>query len=232
MKFARNAYEIRTNFVRICPNFHCFAFSQLSKPFFASSFDHVLADSPSSPAYTPAPIPLPTPSPTTKPSPLHTTNWRRRPTSWGRWVDDVVGWAASLDPSPDVIHIDLRSPTRNSYPGEKAWATNLWRELRRQLPSLKFLHLTPQPGTLDQLLKSMRTNPVGKPKDAHVQVFPTTNLVYTPPNCDMVCLHDLAAGAPADHSLFPLLLASCQPTVVGGFGHRPFPSHHPPTGVQ
>ena len=37
-------------------------------------------------------------------------------------VDDVVGRAASLDPSPDVIHIDLRSPTRNlnSYLGGKA----------------------------------------------------------------------------------------------------------------
>ena len=79
-------------------------------------------------------------------------------------MDDVVGWAASLDPSPDVIHIDLRSPTRNSYLGGRAWATTLWRELRRQLPSLKFLHLTPQPATLDQLLNSMRTNPVGKPK--------------------------------------------------------------------
>ena len=30
-------------------------------------------------------------------------------------VDDVVAWAASLDPSPDVFHIDLRNPTRNSY---------------------------------------------------------------------------------------------------------------------
>ena len=30
-------------------------------------------------------------------------------------VDDVVGWAASLDPSPDVIHIDMRSPTRKPY---------------------------------------------------------------------------------------------------------------------
>ena len=96
-------------------------------------------------------------------------------------VDDVVGWATSLDPSPDMIHIDLRSPTRISYIGGKAWATTLWRELRRQLPSLKFLHLTPRPATLDQLLNSMRTNPVGKPKDAHVQVYPTTNLVYTPP---------------------------------------------------
>ena len=32
-------------------------------------------------------------------------------------VDDVVGWGASLDPSPDVFHIDLRSPTRNTYLG-------------------------------------------------------------------------------------------------------------------
>ena len=44
---------------------------------------------------------------------------------------------------------------------------------------------------------------MGKPKDAHVQVYPTTNLVHTPPHCDMVCLQDLAAGAPADHSFFP-----------------------------
>ena len=92
-------------------------------------------------------------------------------------VDDVVGSAASLDPSPDVIHIDLRSPTRNSYLGRKAWATTLWREFCRQLLSLKYLHLTPQRATLDQLLSSMCTNPVGKPKDAHVQVYPATNLV-------------------------------------------------------
>ena len=38
-------------------------------------------------------------------------------------VDNVVGWAASLDPSPDVIHIDMRSPTRNSYLGGRGWAT-------------------------------------------------------------------------------------------------------------
>ena len=96
-------------------------------------------------------------------------------------VDDVVGWAPSLYPSPDVIHIDLRSPTRNSYLGGRAWATTLWRELCRLIPSLKFLHLTPQPASLDQLLNSMRTNPVGKPKDAHVQWYLTTNLVHTPP---------------------------------------------------
>ena len=90
-------------------------------------------------------------------------------------------WAASLDPSPEVIHIDLRSPTRNSYLGGKAWSTTLWRELPSQLPSPKFLYLTPQPAIIDQLLNSMRTNPVRKQKDARVQVYPTTNLVYTPP---------------------------------------------------
>ena len=31
-------------------------------------------------------------------------------------VDDVVCWAASLDPSPEVIHIDMRSPNRNFQP--------------------------------------------------------------------------------------------------------------------
>ena len=83
-------------------------------------------------------------------------------------MDDVVAWAASLDPSPEVIHIDLRISSRDSYLGGKAWSTNLWRKLRFRLPSLKLLHLNPQPATIDQLLNSMRTNQVGKPKDAHV----------------------------------------------------------------
>ena len=41
-------------------------------------------------------------------------------------------------PPPDVIHMDLRNPTRNCYLGGRPWARTLWRELRRQLPSLKF----------------------------------------------------------------------------------------------
>ena len=62
-----------------------------------------------------------------------------------------------------------------------------------------------------ELLNSMRTNPVGKPKDAHVQVYPTTNLVYTPPHCDMVCLRDLDAGAASHHSFFPFSLHFANP---------------------
>ena len=56
---------------------------------------------------------------------------------------------------------------------------------------------------------------MGKPKDAHVQVYPTTNLVHPPP--------PLRYGVPAGSFcrctsrplFFPLFLASCQPPVVG-----------------
>ena len=143
-------------------------------------------------------------------------------------VDAIVGWAASLDPSPDVIHIDMRSPTRNSYLGGRGWATTLWRELRHQLPTLKFLHLTPLPSSVDQLLNSMRNNPVGKPKDAHVQVYPTANLVHTPPNCDMVCLQDLSVGAPADHSFFPFSWHLANPRWWDDLGIAPFHPTIPP----
>ena len=211
-------HEFRTNFEQIYPHFHCFAFSQLSKPFFAFCLTMSqqtmselasLASRPDPAAYTLAhyqALPV-----------AHNQLEEATYGSGALGVDDVVGWAASLDPSPDVIHIDLRGPTRNSYLGGRGWATTLWRELRRQIPSPKFLHLTAVLSSVDQLLNSMRTNPVGKPKDAHVQVYPTTNLVHTPPppHCDMVCLHDLAAGAPAEPLLFPLLVAPCQPPVVG-----------------
>ena len=201
MKFARILYE----FVQTYPHFHSFAFSKPSKPFFAFSFDHVPAD------YVPARQPGLAPDPAADTlvyyQALPVAHHQLEEATYlpgALGVDDVVGWATSLDPSPEVVHIHLRSPTRNSYLGGRGWATMLWRELRRQLPSFKSLHLTPLPSSVDQLLNSMRTNPVGKPKDAHVQVYPTTNLVHTPPppQCNMVCLHDLAAGAPADHSFF------------------------------
>ena len=122
-------------------------------------------------------------------------------------VQEVSAFAPSLDPAPKVIHIDLRSPSRNSYLGGKAWSTELWRELHFRVPSLRFLHLLPTLPTMDQLLNAMRTTPVGKTidKDAHIQVYPATNLVHYPPrpHCDMVCLHDLCTGSPRAHSFFP-----------------------------
>ena len=69
---------------------------------------------------------------------------------------------------------------------------------------------------------------MGKPKDAHVQVYPTTNLVHTPPHCDMVCLQDLAAGAPADHSFFPFCWHLANPRWWDDLGIAPFHPTIPP----
>ena len=140
----------------------------------------------------------------------------------GLRMDDGVSRAASVDPSPEVIHIDMPSPIRNSYLGGRGWARRLWRELRRQLPSLKFLHLTPLTSSVDQLFNSIRTNPVGKPKDAHVQGYPTTNLVHMPPHNNMVCLQYLAAGALADHSFFPFSWHLANPGWWDDLGVAPF----------
>ena len=98
-------------------------------------------------------------------------------------LKEVAALAASLHPAPEVLHIHLRSPSRNSYIVGKAWSTELWRELHFRVPSLRYLCFLPLPATMDQLLNQMRTNPVGKTKDAHVQVYPTTNLVHSSPLC-------------------------------------------------
>ena len=239
MKFARISYEIRTKFVRISyefgtnlPSFPLFRFVTALKAFAFFSLNHVSAD------YVPVPQPGLAPLPRSRhPRPLPSPP--RRPPSIGGGeygsgalgVDDVVGWAASLDPSPEVIHIDMRSPTRNSYLGGRGWATTLWRELRHQLPSLKFLHLTPLPSSVDQLLNSMRTNPVGKPKDAHVQVYPTTNLVHTPP--------PLRYGVPAGsccrctrRPLFFPFLGTLPTPGAGMIWASPLSIYNPPPGAR
>ena len=68
-------------------------------------------------------------------------------------VEDVVAWAASLDPAPEVVHIDLRSPSHNSFLGGKAWSTRLWRELRFRVASFHFLQLLPLPANMDQIVE-------------------------------------------------------------------------------
>ena len=60
-------------------------------------------------------------------------------------------------------------------------------------------------------------------------MYPTTNLVYTPPpNCDMVCLHDLAAGALSDHSFFPFFWHLASPPWWQDFSIAPFHPTIPP----
>ena len=96
-------------------------------------------------------------------------------------VEVVVAWAASPPPpGPHVIHINLRSPTRNAYFGGKAWSINLWRALHQDVPSVRMMRLHPTLDTDDNLLGPMQSNPVGKSKDAHVQVYPTHDLVEPP----------------------------------------------------
>ena len=53
-------------------------------------------------------------------------------------VDDVVGWVASLDPSPEVIHIDMRSPTHNSYLGGRGWPQRCGGNCAANSPPLNF----------------------------------------------------------------------------------------------
>ena len=217
------------NFARIYPPFHSFALLQLSTP--SRSSLSIMSQQTMSQLASLASRPDPAADTLAHYQALPVAHHQLEEATYesgALGVDDIVGWAASTDTSPDVIHIDMRSSTRNSYLGGRGWATTLWRELRRQLPSLKFLHLTPLPSSVDQLLNSMRTNPVGKPKDAHSQVYPTTNLVHTPRHCDMVSLQYLAAGAPADHSFFPFSWHLANPRWWEDLGIAPFHPTIPP----
>ena len=65
---------------------------------------------------------LPTPWRSIKPTqwPAHYQMEEGTYNSGALALEDVVAWAASLDPAPEGIHIDLRSPSRNSYLGGKA----------------------------------------------------------------------------------------------------------------
>ena len=151
-KFTQDSHKIHTHSRwRICPTLHRFASLQLSSPFVISICRKCFRNwRPCSPGL----MLLPTPWRNTKPSlsVAHHQIEEATYNSGALTVEEVVAWAASLDPAPEVIHIDLRSPSRNSHLGGKAW----------------------------------------------------TNLVHTPPpHCDMVCLQDLAAGSPPNHSFSP-----------------------------
>ena len=57
---------------------------------------------------------------------------------------------------------------------------------------------------------------------------PLTLCIPPPPNCDMVCLHNLAAGAPADHSFFPFSWHLASPRWWEDLGLAPFHPTIPP----
>ena len=94
----------------------------------------------------------------------------------------IVAWGTFLNRAPEVIHLDLRRPSCYLFLRGKGVVHKFVEgtPLPGSLPSF-FLHSLPKPATMHQLLNQMRTNPLGKPKDAHVLVYPTTNPVHTPP---------------------------------------------------
>ena len=57
---------------------------------------------------------------------------------------------------------------------------------------------------------------------------PPLTLSPPPPHCDMVCLHDLAADAPADHSFFPFSWHLANPRWWDDLGVAPFYPTIPP----
>ena len=99
----------------------------------------------------------------------------------GLLVGEVVEWVKGLDPSPTLIHIDMREPARDGALRKKGWTTDLWHQLQLALPELRAVRLIPAPKTVDSLLGVMSQHGAGKLKSGVCTVYPTTNLLHCPP---------------------------------------------------
>ena len=117
---------------------------------------------------------------------------------------EVVDWAKGLDPSPTLIHVDMRKPERAGALRKKGWATDLWQQLQLAL-RVEAVCLIPAPKTVDSLLGVMSMHGSGKLKSGVCTIYPTTNLVHGPPRMDMIALNEyFPADEPkGDHSSFP-----------------------------
>ena len=98
----------------------------------------------------------------------------------GLLVGEVVEWAKGLDPSPTLIHIDMREPECAGALRKKGWATNLWQQLRQPLPELRAVHLIPAPKTVDSLLGVMSMHGSGKLKSGVCRIHPPLTLFSAP----------------------------------------------------
>ena len=123
----------------------------------------------------------------------------------GLLVGEVVEWAKGLDPSPTLIHIDVREYERAGALRKKGWARDLWQQLELVLPELRAVRLIPAPKTVDSLLGVMSMHGSGKLKSGVCRIYPTTNLVHCPLHMDMIALNkSFRAEEPkGDHSSFP-----------------------------
>ena len=52
----------------------------------------------------------------------------------GLLVGEVVEWAKGFDPSPTLIHINIKEPERVGALRKKGWATDLWQQLQLAVP--------------------------------------------------------------------------------------------------
>ena len=122
----------------------------------------------------------------------------------GLLVGEVVEWAKGLDPSPTLIHIDMREPECAGALRKKGWATDLWQQLVLA-PELRTVRLIPAPKTVDSLWGVMSMHGTGKLKSGVCTIYPTTNLVHCPPHMDMIALNQYfpADDPKGDHSSFP-----------------------------
>ena len=100
----------------------------------------------------------------------------------GLLVGEVVEWAKGFDPSPTLIHIDMRKPTHAGALRKKGCTTDLWHQLQLALPEWRAVRLIPAPKTVDSLLGVMSQHGAGKLKSGVCTVYPTTNLLHCPPS--------------------------------------------------
>ena len=91
----------------------------------------------------------------------------------GLLVGEVVEWAKDLDPSPTLIHIDMREPERAVALRKKGWAIDLWQQLQPAPPELRAVRLIPAPKMLDSLSGVICMHASGKWKLGVCRIYPT-----------------------------------------------------------
>ena len=120
-------------------------------------------------------------------------------------MGEVLEWAKGLDPSPTLIHIDMREPDLAGALRKKGWATDPWLQLQLALPKLRAVRFIPAPTTADSLLGVVSMHGSGKLKLGVCKIYPTTNLVHCPPQMDVIALNEyfLAQEQKGDPCSFP-----------------------------
>ena len=123
----------------------------------------------------------------------------------GLLVGEVVEWAKGLNPSPTLIHIDMRESERAGALRKKGSATDLWQQLQLALPKVRAVRLVPAPKTVDSLLGVMSMHGSGKLKSGVCRIYPTTNLVRCPLHMDMIAVNEYfpPEEPKGGHSCFP-----------------------------